>query len=338
MKIKDFGEKNGLAIIILMVLMLSGLLFVDKCHSQIFYVKIDYKSIDMVYYKDTHIPEFQGASCASPDGPDKQTAIIPPDWNWLNTNGYCFSGAPMPAKNITMCFTLTSPGTDIDFNAGFSTIGCAGYSVNYARLYTSAPACVLVDGTALGITTGLTIGANYTWCISLSGTGPPSCQFTSLCPYYQDVTVLPVELLDFYCTEDKEYDILYWTTASEININKFVICGSGDMSQWTVIQEVKALGGNMTTQYNTVVSKFHYFRLYEVDFNSQITTLKTISCDNNYFEKDEFIRVFDMKGSVVYSGLKSLLRWALIANNKTSGIYLILNNKNETQTIQYRNK
>src|SRR3990167_6409869 len=177
--------------------------------------------------------EAQG-SCASTDGPNKEIADTPVDYQFLLDNGYCYTGSPMPNKDITMCFTLNSPGADEEFNAGL-TLNCPSYAINYARLYTSSPACVLIDATAIGITTGLITGLAYTWCISLSGSGPHGCTFNSFCPWYVNRTVLPIELIFFEC-EDL---LLEWITASEVNNDYFVIEQSVDIKEWSNLVKIE---------------------------------------------------------------------------------------------------
>lgn len=298
---------RGLWIILIIVGIIFGLF--RECRGQI----IQNYYLDSIVINNPKLMTVMG-TCGSPNGSVNEISASPPNYAWLQINGYCNPGSY--GKSGTVCWTFINPGSCVSINSGFATLGCAGASFGPFTLYTCAPACV---GVGTGLTyCGLTAGACYTWCMTYSGSGPPSCEFTDFCPYFQNTTPLPVELLDFYCIEDSNNNVLFWNTASEINVDKFRIEGSGNMLQWTVIQEVGALGENTTTQYIAVVSKFRYFRLYEVDYSGQITVLKTISCDNNYYLKDEFVEVFSVEMKLVYSGLRGGLKSKILA----SGLYI----------------
>ena len=136
-----------------------------------------------------------------------------------------------------------------------------------------------------------------------------------------DCTVLPLELLDFYCKENQKNNILYWTTLSEINVDKFLIEGSEDLTKWTFLTEIKALGTNNIEEYSSIVDKFHYFRLSEIDFNGKIVNLRVISCNNSYYQLDEIIEVYNVFGQIIFRGVRSGFKGELIA----SGMYFIVN-------------
>lgn len=97
--------------------------------------------------------EFQGfkvmkvaaGSCASPDGNALITSTLPPNYTWLNSNGYCFAIGPQ--KNFSMCFNFTSIGSSVSINAGYASTGCGSISFSGFQLYRCSPSCVLV-GTA----------------------------------------------------------------------------------------------------------------------------------------------------------------------------------------------
>jgi len=98
---------------------------------------------------------------------------------------------------------------------------------------------------------------------------------------------LPVELLDFsaQCTENKVS--LYWSTASEMNSQKFVVEKSRDMENWLYVSEQLAAGNsNHQIDYAETDVNPHgqisYYRLVQVDFNGaeKIYGPISVSCDN----------------------------------------------------------
>lgn len=299
-------KKSYIVICIFLLLMMLGSMFVSKCHSQ--------------------------GTCASPDGTDKETFIAPPNWQWLSDNGYCFTGTPMPSKNIAMCFTLTSPGTDIDFNAGITTTNCGSSGTNYVRLYLTSD-CSLIDGTAIGTTTGLTVGTNYTWCISLSGNGGPTCVITSLCPYYKNVTVLPVELLSFRCVYKGDATNLEWIACSENNVNYYEIECSNDFIVWNNCYIMLA-GNNSNIHTYTIIEieNYEYYRLSRIDYNGLSEILKVINCENNQIDISEAIwDVYTLSGQLMLHGVSESSISTLI---ESSGVYFLVNNKTRESKIK----
>src|SRR3990167_9215047 len=247
--------------------------------------------------------EAQG-SCASTDGPNKEIADTPVDYQFLLDNGYCYTGSPMSNKDITMCFTLNSPGTDIEFNAGLTT-NCPSYSINYARLYTSSPACVLIDATAIGITTGLNTGTAYTWCISLSGNGPPGCTFNSLCPWYVNRTVLPITLVKFTCIDG----IISFITATEVNNSYFIVESSKDGIYWIPINTIEGQGNKSTNTeyYINIECTDDYVNLKSFDIDGSSYTYDIIKCDcKEENKKLEVTKVFNILGQEITEDIEGI--------------------------------
>ncbi len=263
----DKGKLLG----IILVLVFISLISISKCKSQ------DCKSLKI----DTNlisrqIDQIESGSCGSPDGPMLSVNSPPPSYNWLNTNGYCYTITP--TKNFTMCFTFTATGTNIDLNAGYSSTGCATISFSGFNLYTCNPSCTFV-GTGLSFT-GLTVGQCYTWCFSGSCTGPGP-GFNSICPYWQNVTPLPIELLSFECTSGT-YIELQWVTASESNNKEFEVLKSIDAQFWLTLATVKA----QNKPFKYVLRDFddiigiRYYKLVQVDLNDSKKVYNAILCSN----------------------------------------------------------
>ena len=236
-------------------------------------------------------------TCASPNGANSMVLSTPIDWQWLSDNGYCFTGAPMVTKNLVMCFTLTSPGADIEFNVGYTSIGCnGGVTINYARLYTSSPGCALVSSAALGIVNGVTPGAQYTWCISAKCLGPGP-GFNSFCPWFLDRTPLSVDLLFLMCNKQ----ILKWITSAEYNNDYFLIQSSDDLQSWN---EHDRINGNLTTsiehEYSInvgCVSK--YFRLKTVDIDGGFKYTKITHCSCKEVKDNKYYVIYNILGQEI---------------------------------------
>lgn len=321
----DDPRKSLAILIVMFALMCFLLLMIGRCNAQ-----EQYPSLSNYTYSKSQL-ELLGASCASPDGSDKQIWHTPLNYKELLDSGYCYAVVPA-SKNVTGCFTLTSPGTSVNFNTGYSVSGCATIGVNYARLYTSAPGCVLVNNNAIGTIGGLTAGQAYTWCISLTCSGPGP-GFDHLCPWYEDMTILPVDLLEFYC----EQGSVYWSTASEIGGDYFILEGSTDAKDWLEIKRIKCEGITGIVRYTQKVTDFEYYRLKEVDYDYHIAQFKPIKCDN--FEDnrlDDLYDVFSVNGTIIMHNMKSFLITHLIASN---GLYLVRNNRNgKTNKILIKNE
>lgn len=234
----------------------------------------------------------RAGTCASPDGVDKSIPFPPPDYNYLNTNGYCYTVSPA-VKDFVACYTMTAGATSVDFNAGYNATGCTGLLINYAILYTTG-ACVIVDGTALGTTTGLTIGSNYTWCISLKCTGPGP-GFSTFCPYYQNIVPLPVELIGFECLEEERDIQLKWRTMSETNNDHFDINRSIEGINFTKIGEILG-NGNSTTPKDYAFRDFfplsgeNYYQLVQYDYNGNYKHSNSIEC--NFTNKEPYTTTY----------------------------------------------
>jgi hypothetical protein len=210
--------------------------------------------------------QVKAGSCGSPDGPTTEIASPPPNYQYLEDNGYCMYS--FGAGVQTACFTMTSPGTDISFNAGYQVSGCANTSFGNFELYDAS--CNLV-GTGLSFT-GLTPGADYVWCLTMNswGGGPGCTGFSNFCPYYIDNTVpLPISLLSF--TGNCKY--IEWTTSSETNNDYFIIEQSSDGESWRNLDTMSGSGFSSSSKnYRYYIPNrrpLYYYRLIQVDFDGK---------------------------------------------------------------------
>lgn len=214
----------------------------------------------------------KAGSCSSPDGTSTEIASPPPDYQFLEDNGYCLYSYPT-TSGFSACFTIVSPGTDIDFNAGFSHT-CGNVQFNNFTLYDAS--CNIV-GTGLSFT-GLTPGATYTWCLDMRAFGGPLCNgFDNFCPYYINNSVaLPITLLEF----KGKCGALEWATLSEVNNDYFIIETSVTGEYWVKLDTIKGKGNshNVTKYYYfDTPDKSKYYRLGQVDYDGRVTYFPPIA-------------------------------------------------------------
>ena len=224
----------------------------------------------------------KAGSCGSPDGGMNPTTVNPPNYAWLQANGYCNPASY--GKNPTVCWTFTPTSSSVSMNSGYSTTGCNNIAFGGFNLYNSG--CTLI-GTGLNFT-GLVIGNTYTWCMSGSawGGGLGCIGFTDFCPYYFNNVVLPIELEIFNGYNKNNINNIYWVTATEINNDYFTLERSIDGNVWEVIATIQG-GGNTHTpsmyefKDDSYVSGINYYRLTQTDFNGAYETFETIAINNS---------------------------------------------------------
>ena len=96
--------------------------------------------------------------------------------------------------------------------------------------------------------------------------------------------VLPVELIDFDGTSFKNYNLLEWSTSSEINNDHFIIERSDDGQNFEVVATIPG-GGNSNVllkysyQHNNP-KELEYYRLKQVDFDGKFEYSKIIAVRN----------------------------------------------------------
>ncbi|WP_281614579.1 T9SS type A sorting domain-containing protein [Flammeovirga sp. SubArs3] len=141
---------------------------------------------------------------------------------------------------------------------------------------------------------------------------------------------LPVELISFSATMVDDAVTLKWSTASEINCERFIIEKSLDKKSWTEIGNQSGQGTTFTTSEYTFIDNFitqsSYYRLRQIDFDGreevfgpihqQLNTgNSTISMYPNHVVSGEFIHfqssdqqplfititIFDRHGRKVYT-------------------------------------
>ena len=95
-------------------------------------------------------------------------------------------------------------------------------------------------------------------------------------------TPLPIELLNFNGYPENGYNQLEWTTASEINNDRFVIERSHDGVLFEILGEISGqANSNRNVQYNFIDENINngilYYRLRQVDYDGAYTYSNTIA-------------------------------------------------------------
>lgn len=233
--------------------------------------------------------QLKAGSCGSPDGGMLFIAIPPSTYQELEDGGYCYDGINS-TSNVTMCFTFTAGASNILLNAGYSEL-CVNNNFTAFNLYDNT--CTLVS-TSLN-PTGLNIGQQYTWCVTMKAWGGPSCNgYDRFCPYWQSNEPLPTDIIKLKGTCDK----ITWTTLSEINSSHFEIHYSNNGLVWTNYKSVKAHGNSNATHEYVCMLDIHganYFKLVEFDNSGRDIThgILVLDCDS---KKKEIESVYTIEG------------------------------------------
>lgn len=174
--------------------------------------------------------------------------------DYLNANG----GGTSIAGNVYQ--------NDINFNMEFNLSGLTPNKVYY--LY--------VDGN--------TTTVDETFIVELSTTGAgEGPNGTISC----NNTTLPVEFLDFITTFENDKVLIYWSTASERNNNKFIVEKSIDHIKWISIDEINGAGNSVQKQEyyaydNEPNNGVNYYRIKQIDHDGKFdySFVRTMKIEN----------------------------------------------------------
>jgi hypothetical protein len=112
----------------------------------------------------------------------------------------------------------------------------------------------------------------------------------------QSPTPLPVELLSFTGNPEGWYNHLFWTTATEVNNNFFVLERSNDGVNYDQVATVNGAGNSNTLiNYHVVDERpfsTTYYQLKQYDYNGSSETFGPIVVANNSINGFSFISVF----------------------------------------------
>lgn len=176
------------------------------------------------------------------------------DWD----NNQLFEGAEVYTGSIMTSSPVTTPDIDVTVPGTFAD----GDVIN-ARLVIAASAADASTGTT---TSGSFVNGEV-----------EDFQFTSM-------QVLPVELKSFYARANDKNALLSWSTASELNNEKFEIERSADGKEFTKVGTVRGNGTtNRESSYDFVdegalwSSSQVYYRLKQVDYNGAYSYSEVVS-------------------------------------------------------------
>lgn len=242
-------------------------------------------------------------SCGSPNGVMNSIASPPADYQELEDNGYCMNGINT-TSTVTMCFTLVPSSTDISINMGYSA-SCTNTSFSSFTLYNSS--CTQVS-TGLSYT-GLTIGANYTFCLNMRAWGGPVCNgFARVCPYFINTNLLPVELISIECLEINASDALIrWRTASETNNDYYTVLKSDNKNlkdtSFIILDIINIFEDSKTEKeyniYDLNCYGITYYKVSQTDNNGRVHILDLVTCKCEQKEEEVILEVTNLLGQYV---------------------------------------
>lgn len=265
-------------------------------------------TLENIDYSDRPVMSGERAgTCASPDGSATVTAVAPPDYAWLQANGYCNPASY--GEPVTTCWSFTSGSTSITINSGVSSSGCTTTSYSGFTLYECDPSCAVV-GTGLTYT-GLTYPTCYTWCFTASGTSP-FCEFNDFCPYYFNNSMLPIGVLAVAGYEENNENWIRWSSIDESNIDHYEIEHSFDGENWQNVAIVSATGYSedaIDYVWKQAIPRItiNYYRLKSVDLDNNFQYHGIVNIDNRPKEKPELDKITNLMGQEVqedYDGIK----------------------------------
>jgi hypothetical protein len=246
--------------------------------------------------------------CDSTIGPIYQSATPIPTYGYLESNGYCYF-LPQPQISFTLCFQFVAISSGVYLNSGFSALGCSTVTFNTLQL------CDRTDNVIVGqgqFFNNLIVGHEYVWCVVGSTSGLFCQGLTTICPYWTQASLLPVELTLFTATPTNNGILIRWTTMSESNSDYFVLEKSKDLYTFVEVARIRSsVYSNSRIDYEfldrTPYDGVSYYRLVQVDLNGAKKVYDPIFA-NIVFKKP--VRVIDILGNPVdmnFPGLKIMI-------------------------------
>ena len=246
-------------------------------------------------------------SLAQLPGPVIGTAVAIPAGSF-NCSQQSF-GAPIgisgEPSDVTFCFNY--------FNVGPVTLsfilvsGLCGpfplYNSLSFTVYDSAGTNLVASGTIVPTANNnnLSILMPGTW-YTICYTWTPNCAQFSGCPLIY-TSVLPIDLLYFKGGYSNEMNasILTWATATEKNVDKYIIQRTYDLISYETVAEVDAVGNSTTTNeyvaYDYVnLTSTVYYKLIEITIDGQEIIHDIISVNNKFIIDNTITNVYDITG------------------------------------------
>jgi hypothetical protein len=235
-----------------------------------------------------------------------------PSVNQVVNNCTAFNQTPYNEGSslVNQCYTFRAVNSTVSFNIIVNSTCGTGNVTNFTySLYTSSCGTPIQTGTLSNLTfNGLIIGQWYTFCYSFSV--PSGCYHTAYWPYFVGAAPLPVELIDFIGEYYNNGIKLYWSTASEINNDYFVLSKSFDGTNYQALTRIRGRGNsNSLTEYiyvdYDVCDTIVYYKIKQVDYDGNYKEYDPIAfkCRVQYLHKD-FYDVLGRKVKLDYDGVK----------------------------------
>lgn len=259
-------------------------------------------------------------------GPVIGTALAIPagSFNCIQQSFPAPIGLASEGMPVTMCFNYYNVGP---INLSYLLVsGLCGpfplYNTLSFVIYDSSCTALTITGSILPTAVNTTInslipGTWYTICY----TWLPNCPQYSACPLIY-TSVLPIELIDFKVTPSNKSNVVTWITATQTEVDSFIVEKSWELVKWYPVETVKGEGNNNElTKYLVEDIELSmgttYYRLSEKLFSGQVNQLKTVAVRRNIYPKEE--RTYDLLGRVVgrdFRGIK------IITNETDSKVIL----------------
>lgn len=92
---------------------------------------------------------------------------------------------------------------------------------------------------------------------------------------------LPIELLSYNVTCDEQSVLIEWTTASETDIQNYILSGSNDGITYTTLQVISPAGSSFASYSESVSNDYNYYALNTIEISgvNQTQAIKAVDCD-----------------------------------------------------------
>jgi len=222
-------------------------------------------------------------------------------------------------QSVWYSFTATSTSMWVELG-GISLSGGGGgyFPGRLTTIVYNTSACIPGAGEIIGCDnhadnlttvslTGLTIGNTYL--VQVGYNTANGSRQVNFCINISSGTGLPIELFSFTGRQIKDYNLIEWVTASEINNDYFTLERSTDGESWERINYTPGAGNsnhNISYSYRdyTFENKINYYRLTQFDFDGKGKESFTISIDNR--SDKHLVKTVNLLGQEVdeyYTGL-----------------------------------
>ena len=217
-----------------------------------------------------------------------QTCISQSDGNWNTAATWLCDGvARVPTCNDTIEIASATEVTVTNQNDYSGCSGTMALDVHGTLTFTSGNKVRLPCGSLVSIQTGGTVrksgsGGGTSTLISICGTEVWKAADGQLDgPVSFGGFILPVELISFEVSSNEQGTIVSWSTASEIDNDRFEILTSIDSENWTVVRIVEGAGNSNVQldykeQFDNPFDDGTLVRLSQVDFDGT-TSLSEIA-------------------------------------------------------------